>query len=103
MTYTIELSHTALRKLQSMPRVVQARLKALISSLANNPRPPGASSVKELDKCYRLRRGDYQVIYAVYDDRLIVLVLSVADRKEAYTAKEIAAIRKELRRRLSAS
>ena len=101
MAYTIELTRRALRKLRSMPRNVRAQLEPIISSRAHDPRPPGATSLKELDKCYRLRSGDYRIIYAVYDDRLVVLVLSVAGRGVAYTTKEIAAIRKELRRRLS--
>ena len=103
MAYRVEFSRRALRKFQAMPQGVQERLAPLISLLSSNPRPEGAASMKELDKCYRLRKGDFRVIYAVYDDRLVVLLLSVADRKEAYSAKEIAAIRKELRRRLSSS
>lgn len=102
MPYTIEFSHRAVRQLKSMPLAVQARLKLIISSLARNPRPAGVVTLAEPDKCYRLRKGDFRIIYAVYDNRLVVLVLSVADRKAAYTANEIAAIRKELRRRLSA-
>ena len=86
-----------------MPKGVQERLTPLISSLSSNPRPEGAASMKELDKCYHLRKGDFRIIYAIYDDRLVVLLLAVADRKEAYSAKEITAIRKELRRRLSGS
>ena len=101
MAYKIEFSHRAQRRLHDMPKAVQRRIGPIVTSLASDPRPAGATNVKELDKCYRLRSGDFRIIYAVYDDRLIVLLLSIADRKEAYTAREMGAIRKELRRRLS--
>jgi mRNA interferase RelE/StbE len=101
MAYTIELSPRVVRQLKSMPDPVKRPIEPLISSLARNPRPATSKNVKELDKCYRLRSADFRVIYAVYDDKLVILLLSVADRKEAYTTKEMAAIRKELRRRLS--
>ncbi len=100
MSYSVEFSKRALREFETIPKNARETLAPIISSLADNPRPPGVRSMKELDKCYRLRHGDYRVIYAVYDKVLIVLVLAVANRREAYTRREMAAIRQELRRRL---
>jgi mRNA interferase RelE/StbE len=100
MAYEIEFSKRALRKFEALPRSAQEHLKPLISSLASNPRPPAARKMKELDKCDRVRHGDYRVVYAVYDEVLVILVLTVADRREAYTTKEIAAMRRILRERL---
>ena len=101
MAYKIEFAPRAMRDLHDIPKGVRKPIEPLIASLASDPRPAGATNVKELDKCYRLRTADFRIIYAVYDYRLVVLVLSIADRKEAYTTREMDAIRKELRRRLS--
>lgn len=91
MAYTIEFSKRARRGFETLPQNVQKSLSPIISSLADNPRPPGVRSMKELDKCYRLKQGDYRIVYAVYDQVLIVLVLAVANRNEVYTRPEIAA------------
>lgn len=100
MPYTIEFASRARRQIESMPKSVQEALAPIISSLASNPRPPGIQSVRELDKCYRLRHGDYRIVYAVHDKVLLVLMLAVANRREVYSRQEITAIRRELRRRL---
>ena len=100
MAYRIEFSKRALRKFEALPIAVQNHLKPIISSLSNDSRPARARNVKELDMCYRLRSGNYRIVYAVRDDVLLVLVLTVADRREVYSPKEIAAVRKELRKRL---
>jgi mRNA interferase RelE/StbE len=54
-----------------------------ISKLANNPRPVGCKKLRGWD-AYRIRIGDYRVIYEIHDDVLIVLVVRVAHRREAY-------------------
>jgi len=101
LVYKVEFSARASRKLSSLPKDIQRRLDALISSLAANPRPAAAVKLKEVQGCYRLRRGSYRIIYSVRDDRLVVLVLSVVARKEAYTRAEIAAIGRSLKEWLS--
>ena len=103
MAYTIELSGHAQREFDAMPKNVQKALAPIISSLSDDPRPPGIQSVKELDKGYRLRHGDYRIVYVVHDKVLLVLVLAVANRREVYSRQEIAAIRRELRKRLRRS
>jgi mRNA interferase RelE/StbE len=98
--YAIKLSQRAVRQLKELPRQVRARITSAIDSLATDPRPAASTNLKELPGCYRLREGDHRVIYTVVDDKLIVLVLAVAARKESYNTKEIATIRKLLREML---
>ena len=54
-----------------------------IDKLALVPRPPGCKKLKGRD-AYRIRIGEYRVIYEIHDDVLIVLIIRVAHRREAY-------------------
>ena len=101
MAYTIEFSNRAFRKFQSLPRDMQEKLKPYISNLADDPRPDGTTNMKELSKTYRLRVGDYRIVYSVFDDKLVVLVLSTTDRQEVYSSKEISALSRTLKQWLS--
>jgi mRNA interferase RelE/StbE len=82
--YRLELSPRAGRDLKKLPAQVQVRLKAHIDALAKNPRPHGVSKLRGDPNAYRIRVGDYRVLYEVHDQVLVVIVLKVADRKEAY-------------------
>ncbi len=52
-----------------------------------NPRPPGVVKLEGDENLWRIRIGDYRVIYEIHDDRLVVVVLRVANRKDAYRRK----------------
>ena len=84
MTYAIEFSHQAARQFKDLPKQVQVRLKPKIDELAENPRPRRVEKLKGEDDLYRIRVGDYRVIYQVRDKALIVLVVKIGDRKEVY-------------------
>ncbi len=84
MTYTIEFSRAAERQFRALARRVQTRLKTKIDALARNPRPLGIKKLAGEDDLYRMRVGDYRVIYEVRDKDLIVLVVKLGDRKEVY-------------------
>ena len=60
------------------------RTRQTIRSLADNPRPVGHKKMTGYDNLYRIRIGDWRIIYAIEDDKLIVLVLEVAPRSRAY-------------------
>lgn len=49
-----------------------------------NPRPPGARKLAGEDSFYRVREGDYRIVYAIEDDRLIILVLRIGHRSDVY-------------------
>mgnify|MGYP000987979270 CR=1 FL=1 len=88
MAYKVEFSNRAFRSFQKLPKDVQRQFKPIIDNLMDNPRPDGVTNIKELNKTYRLRVGDYRIIYSIFDDKLIILVLSIADRKDVYSTKE---------------
>ena len=62
----------------------QVIIHRVIRDLANDPRPEGVKKLTGVDNLYRIRVGDWRVIYAIEDDRLIVLVLEISPRGGAY-------------------
>ena len=63
---------------------MQVRLRRRIDSLAENPRPQGIKKLAGEEDLYRLRVGDYRIIYQIQEKRLIVLVVGVGHRTEVY-------------------
>ena len=84
MAYKIVFSRRAERQFRDLTRTVQVRLAARIDSLTQNPRPPGATRLSGTEKLYRIRVGDYRVLYAVEEWDLMVLVVKVGHRREVY-------------------
>ena len=58
---------------------------AKIQSLADDPRPPGCQKLSGAEK-YRVRQGNYRIVYSIEDDRLLVLVVRLGHRKNVYRA-----------------
>lgn len=74
-----------MRELQAIPRQFRRRIDARIAALADDPRPSGCKPLKgEYKGLYRIRCGDYRIVYDVRDAELIVAVVKVADRKDVY-------------------
>ncbi len=63
---------------------LKKRLTEAMARLAENPRPAGALKLQGADNRYRLRVGDYRIIYEIHDRMLLVLIVDVADRKDIY-------------------
>lgn len=84
MSYTVEVAPAARRQIRRLPRIVQKRIIKKLEALEEDPRPPGVEKLSGGADFYRLRVGDYRIIYRVEDQILWVLVLKVGDRKEVY-------------------
>ena len=84
MSYQIEFSRHADRQFRSLSSQVQRRLRRKIDTLAVSPRPKGSEKLSGADQLYRIRVGDYRVVYAIQDARLVVLVVKVGHRREVY-------------------
>ena len=84
MPYSILLAPPAERQLRSFAPAIQKRLVKRMKSLQNDPRPSGVKKLGGEDDLYRIREGDYRIIFTVRDKELIVLVVKVGDRKEVY-------------------
>ncbi|MFT3971637.1 MAG: type II toxin-antitoxin system RelE/ParE family toxin [Micropruina sp.] len=83
MTYEIEVRPAALRALKKIDRQDQARIRGAIALLAADPRPPGAKALRGRPGL-RIRVGNYRIIYAVHDDRLLVVVVTLGHRRDVY-------------------
>ena len=84
MTYAIEFKPSAFRQFESLSRDVQDRLRRKIESLSHTPRPHAVEKLEGSENLYRIRIGDYRVIYEIQDNKLIVLVVKVGHRRDIY-------------------
>ena len=75
---------TAQRDLKRLPREVQKRLLIRLEALAEDPRPPSADMLAGPVNIWRVRVGDYRIVYTIKDDILLVLVLRIGHRREIY-------------------
>ncbi|HVU33556.1 MAG TPA: type II toxin-antitoxin system RelE/ParE family toxin [Opitutaceae bacterium] len=83
--YTVSLSANAADWLESCrDGKLKRRIGATIDGLAISPRPPGCVKLAGEDVVWRVRVGDYRILYEIHDDRLVVLVVRIAKRSEAY-------------------
>jgi len=83
-SYRIEFAPAAVRQLRSLPAKMQVRIRTRVEALGSDPRPAGCSKLTGADDIYRVRIGDYRLLYQVRDDVLFVLVLSVRKRGDVY-------------------
>jgi mRNA interferase RelE/StbE len=84
MAYTLEISKTFEKALLNLPEKVVEKILVAVKALAENPRPSGCKKLKGSKTDYRIRIGDYRVIYEIQDGRLVVLLLNVGHRKDIY-------------------
>jgi len=84
MAYVVEFAPGAEREFAKLAGEVQFRLRPRIDALADNPRPPRARKLKGADELWRIRVGDYRVVYEIRDKVLLVLIIRIAHRREAY-------------------
>ena len=84
MNYFVNLTPAAARQLRKFDPPTRRRLQAVIELLADEPRPPAATRLVGGAGEWRVRTGDYRVIYEIHDAELLVLVLRMAHRREIY-------------------
>ena len=84
MTYSIEFKTSAKPQLAKLHKAIALRLQTKIEALAEEPRPLGHRKLKRFENSYRIRVGDYRVIYEIHDDVLLVLVVKVRPRRDIY-------------------
>ncbi len=84
MKYTIEFSHIAFKSFQKLPKSESLRILKKTEMLIENPYPNGFKKLQGEENLYRIRSGDYRILYKIYDEKLIILVVNVGHRKEIY-------------------
>jgi len=83
MAYAIDFLPRARRELAKLDKSIGERIATAIDALADNPRPHGCKKLTG-DVAWRIRVGDWRILYEIHDDRLLVLVLRIAHRREVY-------------------
>ena len=84
MSYRVELTAAAARQVRKLPRPARERVMEAIGTLQTDPRPTGAKKLVDEQTAWRIRVGDYRVIYDVLDGELVVTVVRAARRREVY-------------------
>jgi mRNA interferase RelE/StbE len=84
MLYELIIKPTAEKSLDKLPRPIRGRIIDAMKELRNNPRPVGVVKLAGDGNLWRIRIGSYRVVYEIHDAKLVVLVLRVAHRKDAY-------------------
>ncbi len=82
--YRVQFSPSAAKALGKLARDVQRRIGQAIDGLETDPHPPGSKKLAGEDDLYRIRVGDYRVIYQVENRKLIVLIVSIGHRRDIY-------------------
>jgi len=82
--YRIEFSHRAAKAYRVLQEDVRRRIEPKVEALAENPRPHGARKIEGEETAYRVRVGDYRIVYEVHDRALIVVVMNIGHRREVY-------------------
>ena len=84
MAFAIQFKPAALRQFEKLPRHAQKRISAKIAELRENPHPVGCKKLSGVPDAWRVRAGDYRVVYQVRREILLVLVLTVGHRRDVY-------------------
>ena len=82
-SYSVRIKASAVRELEAVPRKDRQRIVARIQTLCENPRPVGCEKLGGQD-LYRVRQGNYRILYSVHDTHVLVVVIKIGHRREVY-------------------
>jgi mRNA interferase RelE/StbE len=82
-SYSLLIKPSAIKELEALPTKDRRKIITRIEGLASEPRPHGCEKLSGLDQ-YRVRQGDYRVVYSVDDDVKVVLVVKVGHRRDVH-------------------
>jgi len=84
MKYDLIIKPAAEKSLDKVPLPFRRRILDAMKKLRNEPRPAGVVKLAGDENLWRIRVGNYRIVYEIHDDQLIILVLRVAHRKDVY-------------------
>ncbi|GAB3611169.1 type II toxin-antitoxin system RelE/ParE family toxin [Humibacter ginsengiterrae] len=84
MSYRVDFTTAAARQVKKLPRPARDRVLDAVDDLGEDPRPHGAKKLVGEDTAWRIRVGDYRVIYDIFDEELRVTVIRAAHRREVH-------------------
>jgi mRNA interferase RelE/StbE len=83
-SYRVEWKRSVIKELEKLPRQMLARIVEAVDDLARDPYPGGTRKLSGSEQTYRIRVGDYRVLYSIYSDKFIVEIIRVKHRKDVY-------------------
>lgn len=83
-SYKIEWKQTAVKELKQLPKEIIPKILAVAQKLSSNPLPPQTTKLVGTQNSFRIRAGDYRIIYNIFSKTLIIEVIRVKHRKEVY-------------------
>jgi len=83
--FRVEIAPLARRQIRKLDRKAQQAVVDRIEQLGSAPRPAGVKKLVDTDDLYRVRVGDYRIIYQIRDRELVVLVVKVGHRRNVYS------------------
>jgi mRNA interferase RelE/StbE len=81
--YRVEFKKSAVKELYSMPKKDLKKIITKIEKLSENPRPDGSIKLTTREQ-YRIRHGNYRLLYSIEDDRLVIYIIKIAHRRDVY-------------------
>ena len=85
--YKILFMPSTKKDLRSIPKIERIKILKHIDTLTMNPRPPGCEKLTAQNR-YRIRQGDYRIIYTIHDNELIIWIIKVGHRRDIYRISE---------------
>ena len=82
-SYDLVVKKSAERELRVLPKQDLRRVTQRLQTLSHNPRPPGCEKLSGQDQ-YRIRQGDYRIVYAIDDTARMVILVKIGHRREVY-------------------
>lgn len=82
--YKIEISQSAERQLKKLRREDLRRVVKAMLALADNPHPKGSRKLTGYDDVFRIRAGQYRILYSISGNKLIIIILKIGQRKDVY-------------------
>jgi mRNA interferase RelE/StbE len=84
--YSVQLTSAAAKQVRKLDGAARTRVLRALAGLADEPRPSGVKKLVGIDNAWRIRVGDYRVIYEIDDGIVVVVVFRVAHRRDVYDA-----------------
>lgn len=82
-SYRVRITRSAAKELEAVPLQDRRRIVSRIENLRDDPRPPGCEKLSGEEK-YRLRQGNYRILYEIFDRELVVTVVTIGHRRDVY-------------------
>ena len=85
--YSVRFSSSSRRSLRRLPPNIERRLRSAASGLSVNPRPSGVRKLRGYEREYRIRVGEYRLVYEIEDALRLVVILHISHRRDVYRSR----------------